>query len=80
MKSILEHEGYTLDHDKTLARIDTVMRDVCGQAGTKGTQHIRVNVYKADIAHFENIPKKDISPKIWRYVQIYVTDYRSPSK
>ena len=77
MKSILEREGYTLDQDKTLACIDAAMRDVCEQAGTKGTQHLRVNVYKADIAHFENIPKKDISPKIWRYVQIYVTDYKS---
>lgn len=75
MKSILEHEGYPLDHDKTLACIDAAMRDVCEQAGTKGTQHMRVNVYKADITHFENIPKKDISPKIWRYVQIYETDY-----
>jgi len=76
-ESILESQGYALDSNVAYPCISTVMRDACEQAGTKGTQHIRVDVYTANIAHFDNIPKKDISPKIWRYVQIYATDYKS---
>lgn len=75
-KSILESQGYVLDSNVAYPCTDAVMRDACEQAGTKGTRHMRVDVYTANIAHFENIPKKDISPKIWRYVQIYVTDYK----